>query len=126
MKPVLQTMSKGMDAVLRELVADLVAERPVQRREHRLRVPKRKGQQRQRAGRRDLAQGRPRHKEFQSAAAQVTKHLGVGTEPALRKNFDKKLPARFLAYCPRHLGEPPDRRAGGGLVEAQAERNRGE
>ena len=78
MKPVLQAMAEGVDAVLRQLAADLVAERTVERREHRLRIPKCERQQRQCAGRRDLAERRPRHKEFERAAAHIGKHLGSG------------------------------------------------
>src|SRR5207302_4072598 len=62
MKPVLQAMTEGMDAVLRQLTADLIAEGTVERGEHRLRLPKCERQQRQCAGRRDLAERRPRHK----------------------------------------------------------------
>ena len=45
MKPVLQTTAEGMDPVLRQLAADPVAERTVERREDRFRILKGKGQQ---------------------------------------------------------------------------------
>ena len=105
---------------LRQFTADLVAERAVERREHRLRLAKRERQQRQRAGRRHPAERRACHKEFERPAAHIGEHFGVGAEPALRKHLESEFAAGFLADRLRHLGEASDGRAAGRLVQAQA------
>ena len=120
MKPVLQAMAEGMDPVLRQLAADLIAERAVERCEHRLRIEKCEGQQRQCAGRRDLPERRTCHEEFEHAGAHIGEHLGVGSEPALRKHLDEEFPTRIPKDRLRHLGDPFDGRAGARLVEAKA------
>lgn len=58
--------------------------------------------------RRDLAERRPRHKEFERAAAHIGEHLGVGPEPAFGKDVDEKLPARLLTDRLRHFNKALD------------------
>ena len=106
MKPVLQAVTKGMDAVRHQFGSDLVAERAVERREYRLRITERERQQRQGAGRRQPAEGGAGDKEFEPARAQIGEHLRVGTEPALGKHLEPELPAGFAADRLGHLGHP--------------------
>ncbi len=120
MKPVLQRMMERVNPVLGEFAADALAERAVERREHRARVLEREGQQWQSAGRRQIAQGGAGDEEFEGARAHVGEHLGVRAEPAFGKHLEPELPVGFPADRLGHLSEPSSGGAAGRLVEAEA------
>src|SRR6202011_3708211 len=119
-KAVEPAMPESVQARGGELAADHVAERPVERREHRRVVGEGEWQERQRARRCDAAEGRAGEIEIERPLLHIGEHLRVGTEPAFREHIEPALAGGVAAYYLRHLGETPRGRAVRRLVDAEA------
>jgi hypothetical protein len=115
-KAVLQAVAESVQTVLRQFAVDLIAERAVEGSEYRFRIAECEGQQRQRAGRRDLAECGSGQKKIERTRSQISKHFRVGTEPALRKHLEAEFATGLLADCLGHLDDPPRCGTAGRLV----------
>src|SRR5438067_6103396 len=112
-------MAECMETGGSELAADHIAERAVERREHRGIVAEGERQQRQRARRRDAAERGTGEIEIERALLHIGEHLRVGAEATFREDIEAERAVGLAMDCLGHLGEALGGRARGGLVDAE-------